>query len=290
MRAWILVIAACGGSGPQAPAPSGPPAAMVATPAPGDVVVAMVDGRPVWGACVAGQVIAHKITREEARDQCVAFELMAIEAEKRKLATHFEVVDETRSMLVNRLVALDFDQRFGTPDAFRAEIDAALTVPQGPERRSSAHALIQVKPDDAADVVEKRRRAAEQLHTTLANETGLTVHHLRAAAERIEASTGEKIEIGVTGPNDTLEQVYVDALRTVSEVGRVAPVTRTSYGWHVILFSDLQAPLKPAQAEQFAFEKLRAKQFNKWMSEIARSQNVKIEVTTKPLEDREAQP
>jgi len=46
----------------------------------GDVQVATVEGRPVWGSCVTAQT-ARGATKQAALDQCIGFELMAIEAE-----------------------------------------------------------------------------------------------------------------------------------------------------------------------------------------------------------------
>ena len=99
MRSLVLAFAtACGSSKAPPPAPSGPPAPTIAPAARGDVQVATVDGRPVWGSCVTAQV-ARGATREEGLRQCVDFELLAEAAEHRDFATDPEVVHATRAAL-----------------------------------------------------------------------------------------------------------------------------------------------------------------------------------------------
>src|SRR5688572_17810971 len=151
MRSLLLLIAACGG-GSSPPVVAGPPAAMIASPAADDVQVATVNGRPVWGSCVATQVKASPgKTKQVALDECVSFELLAQVAEQRGLDRHHETADATRTALVGRLVD-QFAART-TPDALRAKLDelyqpAAFTVP---ERRVSWHAVVvagEKAPDD----------------------------------------------------------------------------------------------------------------------------------------------
>src|SRR4051812_6195816 len=103
------VASACSTSAQAPPMPVGPPAPLVA-PSRGadDVVVATVDGRPVWGSCVTVQA-THAHTKEVALEECIEFELMAQAAEKRGLATDPDVVDATRTALVNQLVAQAYE-------------------------------------------------------------------------------------------------------------------------------------------------------------------------------------
>src|SRR5262245_41561856 len=113
----LPVIAACGGtsSGP----PPAPVRATISAEAPrvgaDDVEVARVGGRPVWASCVVEQAQRQHVTREAALDQCIAFELMAQEAEKRGLAAAPEVTDATKTALVSRLVAVAFEGTYRTP-------------------------------------------------------------------------------------------------------------------------------------------------------------------------------
>jgi hypothetical protein len=91
-RLLCLVIVACGSPNPP-PTPVGPPAAIEAQRAsPDDVIVAQVNGRPVWGSCVAIQAKRTGATRDAALRQCVDFELLAQSAEKRGFATNPDVV------------------------------------------------------------------------------------------------------------------------------------------------------------------------------------------------------
>jgi hypothetical protein len=48
-----------------------------------DVVVALAAGRPVYGSCVAAQAERGHLSRDAALRECIDFELMAQEAERR---------------------------------------------------------------------------------------------------------------------------------------------------------------------------------------------------------------
>ena len=294
MRALMasLVLTACG-SGEPPRVRSGPPAAMIATPAGGDEIVATVADRPVWGHCVAQQMARGAATREAARQECIAFELLAQEAEKRGLATDPEVVDETRRALVERLVAVEFESRYRSPDDVRAELDRALsTMPdQLPEIRTAAHALIKVEKDAPADVVENRRRIAAQIHAALADETGLTLEHVRAIAEPIAKQAGalEHLHVGQEPPytgQRNWDGRFVKALLEIPEVGRASPVTRTrDYGWHVIVLVEKRPALTRAEVEQRVFFAGRLQKFVQWTDELVQKHGIAIEKFENRLED-----
>src|SRR5687768_16245068 len=99
-RLLVTLLAACGGSTAPPPAPSGPPAAFQPTPAPDDMQVATVNGKPVWGSCVAAQA-SRGVSKQMALQQCIDFELLAQAAEARGFATDPDVHVETREALVN---------------------------------------------------------------------------------------------------------------------------------------------------------------------------------------------
>ena len=281
----ITCLLACGGaSGPDLPPPraSGPPAAVVASSAgPDDVVVAQVAGRPVWGSCVAAQA-RRGAARETALRECIDFELLAQAAEARGFATHPEVIDETRRVLVSRLVETDFERRYRTPADMREQIDqeiqANLDALSRPEVRASAYMRVIVPDKAPADVDQRARALADKIHAALAEETGLFASHLEDIANRIAAGSGLAIEVrrykfamrGQTVP------AYDAALFAIPEVGRVSPVTRTEWGWDAILLTDRLEAMQRTREDvlPLVFADLRLREFERWVQGFMKTSRI----------------
>lgn len=299
----FLVSGACGGApdggGSAAPGAGRAPAAMVAGPAgPDDVQVATVDGRPVWASCLVAQAARGARTRQAALDECIAFELLAQHAEKRGHAALPEVREETRRALVSRLVAEDFERKYQKPDDLRPQVDAMLAkarpIMNQPEFRASAYARVNVAPEAAGDPakVEAARALAEKLHARLADETGLTPHHLQAAAERLGKEAGVELEFKTTpffSRGQTVPE-YDAALFAIPEVGRVSPVFRTQWGFDLVLLTELSLARQytTAEVEPSMFSEARRQQFKAWTDELAKTNGWTIAKLEGALEAAEA--
>jgi hypothetical protein len=306
----LIVVAACGGT--SAPlAPSGPPAQTITPPAsPEDVVVARVDGRPVYGSCVAAQLARANISRETARDQCIAFELMARAAERRGLATDPAVVAATRTALVSTLVDRGYERAFRTRAEFGDAWDRITTNQdfyrrvifqehKHPEMRSSAYVrdvLPKTPAPSAADEADAHA-LADQIAAAAAPEVGLLGPHLVDIARRaapghaVIAATDKKQPPGTIEYSDVppyahygkggLEEAYVDALFAVPEVGRTAPAAvRTSLGWDVIAWTGVAPALDPSPDELAAelVPDVQRAYFAAWVGGIAKQLGVRVEV------------
>jgi len=70
-----LFVLACGGSSEPTQRPATGVEAIATQQGAGDVIVAQVNGRPVWGSCVTAQ--SRGKSKQAALDECVAFELLA---------------------------------------------------------------------------------------------------------------------------------------------------------------------------------------------------------------------
>lgn len=289
--ALALVLFACGGGSPEPPPRTAAIAQPIATPAgPSDVVVAQVDGRPVWGSCVTAQSRGGK-SKQAALDECIAFELLAQEAERRGLAAIPEVVEETRMALVDRLVEIGFEQRYRGPDDLADAMNAFLARNQHwidrPEVRMSAFVRLEV-PKRAPPADDWRAKTlADRLAAKLAGEQGLTPAHLNAAANEVFGAEPYKFERVRSFPREGLVPSYGDALFAIPEVGRIAPqAVRTDWGWDVILLEGVQPArtLSREEAAREAFPEVRRAYFHVWVNQIVRSLGVKITVDPKPLE------
>ena len=69
----VLGSVACGGSSAPAPVPSVALSTISPPASPADLEVARVNGRSVWGSCVAAQLGRGAPSRQAALDQCIAF-------------------------------------------------------------------------------------------------------------------------------------------------------------------------------------------------------------------------
>ncbi|HSK01357.1 MAG TPA: peptidylprolyl isomerase [Kofleriaceae bacterium] len=293
MRAPALVLgtalAAAGACGTEAPPPArtGAPGPLASPAArPGDVVVATVGGRPVWGSCVAAQVARGAGGRRAALDECIDFELLAEAAEARGLADDPEVREAARAALVSRLVETAFEDRYRAPadlaeivdrvvDRYRDQMDK-------PELRASAFARIEVPKGAPPEADAAARALAERIAGELAGEAGLFPVHLREAADRLAAAAGLRVTHGDfrAATREGLVPPYAEALYAIPEVGRIAAPARTEWGWDVILLTERMAPRVYTREEIAAevFPDVRRQYFQLWVNGLARSLGVRVEL------------
>jgi hypothetical protein len=276
-----LLVAACGGAPDPAPAASSRAASPIATSTgPTDTIVAQVNGRPVWASCVAAQgakLGASADAKKQALDECIAFELLAQEADKRGLAEDPDVFDETRTAIVNRLVETAFEQRYAKPEDLGERMekwfrDNAWRMHR-PELRGSAYLRVP-GPDETAKPV------ARALYEQLATKTGLFSFDLAPLAKA--APSEAKVEYAVVPDKakTELEPNYANTLFSIPDVGRVAPPVKTPWGWDVILWTGGLPPKETSREELLAtaFPDLRRSLFSVWVTQVARDLGVKPEV------------
>ncbi|HEX5064293.1 MAG TPA: peptidylprolyl isomerase [Kofleriaceae bacterium] len=285
-----MVLAACSGSHTSPPPTrSGPPAPMIAT-THDDVQVATVEGRPVWGSCVTAQA-ARGATRDEALKQCIDFELMAIEAEKRGLTTDRDVVLATRTALVSDLVAREYEDKYNRPEEFGTYWSRSVDKNRGrfdhPEARGSVYVRIDVPKQATPEQDAAAKQIADDVYAALKDERGLMAPHVQEIATRV---------IGTRAPLDIktvqaslqhgqLDETYTGALFAIPEIGRVAPPVRTPWGWDVILLDSI-VPAVHLSGEQLVTEALpdvKRSYFTHWVDKIASGLGLHAEIIDKNL-------
>ena len=290
MRAVVLaMIAACGGA--PDPQPAGGKATRAASSiatrtSASDEIVAQVNGRPVWASCVAAQ--GAKLGSPDPRkalDECIAFELLAQEADKRGLADDPEVVDATRTALVSRLVEVGFEAKYTKPTDLGDRLekwlrDNAFRMHR-PDLRASAYARVVLPPNAPADQDGAARALAESLHAKVASETGMFASDLIDAA-KVPAPAGLTIETAIVGQKarPQLDPSYGDVLFSIPEVGRVGKPVRTPWGWDIVLWTGGLPPQEMTRDEiaASAFPELRRSMFPIWVAQIQRDLGVKVEI------------
>lgn len=263
MRGSILMLAACSGSTQSTPPlPSGPPAPMVASGAGSDdVIVATVNGRPVWGSCVKVQ---HSL------DDCIGFELMAQEAEKRGIDRDPDVALGTRTAMVSQLVAKEYEAKYTHPSDF-GDVWQRLVEKQRyrwdhPDVRASFYVRV------------KDQAVAEKIAAEAAKQTGWMSPMLLELATQI---AGKDVEHSEVPPKLAvqLEEHYGAALYAVPAIGRTSPATHTAWGWDVILWSDVlpETHLTEPQLIAEVLPEVQRSFFSLWVHQIEVALGVHVE-------------
>ena len=281
-----LVVACGGGSGPS-PQPAVATISTIAPPAsPADLEVARVNGRPVWGSCVAGQNARGAATRAAALDQCVAFELLAQAAEAKGLAADAEVAEKTRQALVNRVIELGFEQRYTKPDdlgeLMNKWIETNAWRMHRPDLRASSYARAEVKKGSPPATDAAAHALADKIAAALASETGLFGVNLTEIATKVAAGSGFKLDIQDVPPTPqkNLDPAYGTGLYGIPEVGRASGAVRSSWGWDVVVWTG-GVPAREFTREEFAAEAypdLRRQMFAIWVNQLIKELHVHIEL------------
>jgi hypothetical protein len=285
MRVLLLAsLFACGGSAQPKPpqATSGPPAPMTATPASAeDVVVATVNGKPVYGSCVVAQA-ARGATKQVALDECISFELLAQQSQT--YASDAEVIYETKRALVSQFIAREYEDRYTSPKDFGPAWDKflelnKLKVDHG-EARASAYVRLVLQKNATPEQEAAAKALAEEVAAKLHDERGLTAAHLKDLGQQIVGGRG-KVDIAAVPPyldNGGLVKPYADALFAIPEVGRTSGAVRTSWGWDVVLLTELIRAEKLSHDEAVAkmLPELKRSYFGTWAKQVARTVSVKL--------------
>lgn len=287
-----LLLIGCGSSQPVEPV-TGPPAPMTAPRASvTDVVVATVNGQPVWGSCVAIQA-KRGATKDAALKQCVDFELLAQKAIA--YAGTSEVRTATHTAMVSELVAQAYEDGFTDPAQFgpfwRQAYDKAIYRIRHENYRASTYVRITLPAGAPADVEAKAKAQAEKIAAALAPETGLTGSNLVELAQA--AAPDAKLDHQDVPPYriGALDGPYATALFDLKEIGRTTGAVRTKWGWDVIAWTGDVPATDPTEAEVTAtlLPDVKRAYFVRWVDGIAKELGVKITLdrdNIAKLEDR----
>jgi hypothetical protein len=105
----LLAVMACGTSAAPLPvSPGSEGMAFRARPVGDDLVVAQVNGEPVYGSCVRAQAEGLGITDQQALDQCIGFELLADEARRRGLLGDPDAISASKREAVRAFLRGEF--------------------------------------------------------------------------------------------------------------------------------------------------------------------------------------
>lgn len=292
----LAALAACGQGGPDQPARATvAPAVATSADAAGREVVARVDGEPIYADCVATQAAARGLDRAAALAECVDFELLAQEARRRGLAADPDVLGVRRTAMVRALVEADYaptlDDPSDVPEAdvrwlWQTQLERRYNRP---ERRRATYCRVPVAKEAAAGGPEDRaaRALSGALHDAFASMRDLDA--ARFAALCWMAAGGREVKATARQTNPFVRRgqheggmyarEFVDGAFAIPAVGRVSAPIRTSWGWDVLLLTELlpaeEKTLAEADAEirdglihRVETEPYRRKRFEAWMQRL----------------------
>lgn len=290
MRGALVLLIGCGGSA-AVELPAGPPAGMEATRAnAADVIVARVNGKPVWGSCVTAQA-ARGADKRAALDQCVAFELLAQRA--LPYALDPEVARATRTAMVNELVATAYEAVYRTPAQFgpiwRQVYQKGAFRLKHENYRASSYVRVNVPEgtDDPAAEATARKIAA-----ALKDETGLLGSSLMELARKAAPEAKLAHEDVTAFRRGALDPAYASALFGATEIGRAVGPVRTKWGWDVIVWTDDVPAADPSDAEVDAalIDDAQVAYFRRWTDDLGKALNVTVKYDDDNVKKLEALP
>jgi hypothetical protein len=285
----VLTVAGSCGSGEPPTQSRGPSNLTSARMAADDVIVASVDGRPIFGSCVAAQAAGRHESRAAALADCIDFELLAGAAQARGLDRDDAVVAAARDASATRFLDVEWRERYrqftDLPSDFRQPIfDDNRVRMVRPESRASFYGRIMVDPADVGSardhLAETAMRAAyEQLATRsdlFRGDLDRTVHAAAAATDPTLA-----VEIGIGNPTEAdfgLREYFRHALFSISAIGQVSTPVRSPWGWDMILYSDVRRPppLTEAQLGDKLFPAARLTYFTIWIRALSAKHQIAI--------------
>jgi hypothetical protein len=252
-----------------------------------------VNGRAVHASCVAAQAQAHGLDAKAALDECIAFELLAQEAEARGLRGDVEVGEAWRRELVREVITADlgvletFDD---LPPAFLKSIDfeKQKTYLRRPEIRVAQYVRCafpkQKRIPEGAPLDLEMRALCDAVWAEVEPQGILLPAELFAIADRVTTARGlpaleRPKDPYPVPPADSGVQGAVppfrDALYALPEIGAVHPPVRTKFGWDIILWHDV---IPAADLTQEIFTADVRKYFVPWSDGIARQLGVTYDI------------
>ncbi len=257
------------------------------------MIVAQVNGRPVWGSCVQAQ--AHRgATKAVAVQQCVDFELMAQAAEQRGLAIHPDVIEATHTAMVSQLVANVYETGFQNPADFGGNwqrlVGSNLWRVKHEEYRSSSYVRITLPETAPPAQVDAAQVTADRIAAALAPERGLLGPQLVELAQAAAGPT--KLDHQDVPPyrvGGFADDRYGNALFAIPEIGRTSPATRTKWGFDIIAWTDDVPATAPTEDEIVAklLPQVKREFFITWVNRITRDLGAHVELVQSNLDKLE---
>lgn len=253
----LLGLAACGRSAPPRPVERSTIGGDLIDPGTGsdDVIVATVNGRPVWGSCVAGHMRARGVDKDQALKDCIDLELLAAAALERGVLADPDTQADLRAALVDGFVTDEFEDKTMTASDLPAGIvDQAVQQRAGDMNRPEIRLVVYARavwrpnqgkhpavpaPDSPEDAA--AHALADAIYAKVVGRDDVFPDDLYQIAS--DTAAGKPIDkperaVPVLASGGT-EASFTAATFGLPAIGTVSAPVRTPWGWDLILLTDI---------------------------------------------------
>lgn len=218
----------------------------------GGQVVATVDGHAITTAEVSSLAQRAALLPREAMKRLEAERLLMAEAERRGYSTDPRALEVRDKALVQALL----DREAAAVEVTEEELAEAREVAADrfatPERRESVHVLVRVPEGAPADRDAAAKTLAEQLRRELAGVKDADALRAAVLAYRGEKRDGFDLvgeALPPVDPEAPFAKPFLKALFEARQPGLLPGVTRTSFGYHVIVLVRVEPAKSTPDAE-----------------------------------------
>lgn len=230
--------------------------------------VARVGDEHIDAETVARIAAAQGIGLVEARSKAIHDALMAEHARQTGLGSDPRVLVEQRGVLAEAMLSL-LRKQAGKEPSSAGEIEAVtrdhwLDLDR-PEARRSVHAVVLVKEEDGPQKIRAAQEVAQRIASAV---KGIAATDAFIEAARGQATDGFEVRSEKVGPvtrdgrvadlayrpgpgqePQRLDKGYVEAVWKLAAVGEQIGPARSSFGWHVLMLTELQPPQQVAAVQ-----------------------------------------
>ncbi len=269
------------------------------------LVVAEVNEVPIYADCVQTQASAHALTREDALQECIDFELLAQAADLPKYLQEEDVQEKSTRELVRTFLASEYSLQSpdDMPDSLVQELWKAVSPRRynRPELRDIVFCRIPLPKGTSVSSPPSKKASAflQGLYEDLKDRSDLKKDDLFGACYgnpgkledevRPYQKVGiEKLDLSTFTP--TPRSRYQPAFQErifdgPQKVGMVLRPLFSQYGWDLILltqilpkletdFASAEPELRKALFEEPAYEAQRAALFNEWYATLEKKHRI----------------
>lgn len=193
-------------------------------------------------------------------------------AKKQGLENDPEVLERINTVLYHALLERQLSKEFEKIQI--ADNEAKGFYAKNPEIRTS-HLFVSVKPDASADEEKKARQKIQQMETDLRAGKMSFAEIAQRKSEGVAAPMGGDIDFQT---RDRLDPAYYEAALKLKSAGKVSPIVRTQFGYHIIKLTAIrpwEQADKPA-VKRMLFDQRRAELFEKYMTTLRKQANVTV--------------
>ncbi len=271
--------------------------------APGELVVAQVNGHPIYARCVETQAGAHHIGNAQALQECIDFELLAQAAHDAGTLEHPDVQAAGKRELVRSFVQARYEihSPADLPEALVKKLWDQSNVPRynHPELRNIVFCRIALSKEQGpeSDEYKTAEKFLRRVYEQLRDRNDLEKNDLFAPCyEEYEAAGVHKMELLTfrRTPKRGYQPVFHPTIFDGPETaGMVTPPLHTQYGWDLILLTEVVPAKETAMAEVDdelrkalfevpVFEPKRDAIFQTWYAPFAKARHIEVHADALP--------